>query len=99
MKAVVTPAANVIKKENIRVTADAKGELNLLTEIKTNLKLKKDTDAQNLLTELESLGEDKIRERYGNLFHMYQKITDENFVRNRLQICGSECLLKFNFQL
>ncbi|MBI2603839.1 MAG: fumarate reductase/succinate dehydrogenase flavoprotein subunit [Deltaproteobacteria bacterium] len=24
------------------------------------------------------LGEDKIRERYGNLFHMYQKITDEN---------------------
>ena len=26
------------------------------------------------------------------------RIIDENFVRNRLQICGSECLLKFNFQ-
>ena len=24
------------------------------------------------------LGEDKIREKYGNLFHMYEKITDEN---------------------
>ncbi|MCL4138079.1 UNVERIFIED_CONTAM: hypothetical protein GTU68_030642 [Idotea baltica] len=27
---------------------------------------------------IERLGEDKIRERYGNLFEMYQRITDEN---------------------
>ena len=27
---------------------------------------------------IERLGEDAIRQRYGNLFHMYQKITDEN---------------------
>ena len=27
---------------------------------------------------IERLGEKTIRERYGNLFHMYQKITDEN---------------------
>jgi succinate dehydrogenase / fumarate reductase flavoprotein subunit len=27
---------------------------------------------------IQRLGEDTIRGRYGNLFHMYQKITDEN---------------------
>ena len=27
---------------------------------------------------IERLGEDAVRERYGNLFHMYEEITDEN---------------------
>jgi len=32
------------------------------------------------------LGEDTIRMRYGNLFHMYQKITDENPYRSPMRI-------------
>ena len=32
------------------------------------------------------LGEDKIREKYGNLFHMYQKITDENPYKRPMRI-------------
>jgi succinate dehydrogenase / fumarate reductase, flavoprotein subunit len=32
------------------------------------------------------LGADKIKERYGNLFHMYQKITDENPYKSPMRI-------------
>jgi succinate dehydrogenase / fumarate reductase flavoprotein subunit len=32
------------------------------------------------------LGEDKIRERYGNLFEMYERITDENAYRRPMRI-------------
>jgi len=32
------------------------------------------------------LGEDKVRERYGNLFHMYQKITAENPYKTPMRI-------------
>lgn len=32
------------------------------------------------------LGEDKIRERYGNLFEMYEKITDENAYKQPMRI-------------
>jgi len=35
---------------------------------------------------IQRLGEDTIRERYGNLFEMYERITDENATRSR---CGS----------
>jgi len=31
-------------------------------------------------------GEDKIREKYGNLFHMYEKITDENPYKQPMRI-------------
>jgi succinate dehydrogenase / fumarate reductase flavoprotein subunit len=32
------------------------------------------------------LGEDKVRERYGNLFEMYERITDENAYRQPMRI-------------
>ncbi len=35
---------------------------------------------------IKRLGEDKIRERYGNLFEMYQRITDENPYRVPMRI-------------
>ncbi len=35
---------------------------------------------------IERLGEDKIRERYGNLFEMYERITDENPYRMPMRI-------------
>jgi succinate dehydrogenase / fumarate reductase, flavoprotein subunit len=35
---------------------------------------------------IKRLGEDKIREKYGNLFHMYEKITDENPYRIPMRI-------------
>ncbi len=35
---------------------------------------------------IERLGEDKIRERYGNLFHMYNKITDEDPYQRPMRI-------------
>ena len=35
---------------------------------------------------IERLGEDTIRERYGNLFHMYEKITGENPYRTPMRI-------------
>jgi succinate dehydrogenase / fumarate reductase flavoprotein subunit len=35
---------------------------------------------------IQRLGEDKIRERYGNLFEMYQRITDENPYRVPMRI-------------
>ncbi len=35
---------------------------------------------------IKRLGEDKIREKYGNLFHMYEKITDENPYRVPMRI-------------
>ncbi len=35
---------------------------------------------------IQRLGEDKIRERYGNLFDMYEKITDENAYQQPMRI-------------
>ena len=35
---------------------------------------------------IKRLGEDKVRERYGNLFDMYQKITDENPYKTPMRI-------------
>jgi succinate dehydrogenase / fumarate reductase, flavoprotein subunit len=35
---------------------------------------------------IKRLGEDKIRERYGNLFDMYEKITDENGYKQPMRI-------------
>ncbi len=35
---------------------------------------------------IKRVGEDKIRERYGNLFDMYQKITDENAYKQPMRI-------------
>jgi len=35
---------------------------------------------------IERLGEDVVRERYGNLFHMYHKITDENPYKRPMRI-------------
>jgi len=35
---------------------------------------------------IKRLGEDKIRERYGNLFEMYERITDENAYRQPMRI-------------
>jgi succinate dehydrogenase / fumarate reductase flavoprotein subunit len=35
---------------------------------------------------IQRVGEDKIRERYGNLFDMYEKITDENAYRQPMRI-------------
>jgi succinate dehydrogenase / fumarate reductase flavoprotein subunit len=35
---------------------------------------------------IERLGEDKIRERYGNLFEMYERITDENPYKRPMRI-------------
>ena len=35
---------------------------------------------------IKKLGEDKVRERYGNLFDMYQKITDENPYKQPMRI-------------
>ncbi len=35
---------------------------------------------------IKRIGEDKIRERYGNLFDMYQKITDENAYKQPMRI-------------
>jgi len=35
---------------------------------------------------IKRLGEDKIRERYGNLFDMYEKITDENAYKQPMRI-------------
>ncbi|MBN2669906.1 MAG: fumarate reductase/succinate dehydrogenase flavoprotein subunit [Bacteroidales bacterium] len=37
-------------------------------------------------TAIERLGEDKIRERYGNLFQMYEKIVDENPYKTPMMI-------------
>ena len=37
-------------------------------------------------TAFERLGEDKVRERYGNLFDMYAKITDENPYKQPMRI-------------
>jgi succinate dehydrogenase / fumarate reductase flavoprotein subunit len=35
---------------------------------------------------IQRLGEDRIRERYGNLFEMYERITDENAYRRPMRI-------------
>ncbi len=35
---------------------------------------------------IQEQGEAKIREKYGNLFHMYQKITDENPYKSPMRI-------------
>jgi succinate dehydrogenase / fumarate reductase flavoprotein subunit len=37
-------------------------------------------------TSIKRLGEDKIRERYGNLFEMYERITDENGYKRPMRI-------------
>src|SRR5512136_725798 len=37
-------------------------------------------------TSIKRVGEDKIRERYGNLFDMYEKITDENGYKQPMRI-------------
>ena len=37
-------------------------------------------------TAIERMGEDKVRERYGNLFDMYAKITDENPYKQPMRI-------------
>ncbi|BDG06480.1 fumarate reductase/succinate dehydrogenase flavoprotein subunit [Anaeromyxobacter oryzae] len=37
-------------------------------------------------TSIKRVGEDKIRERYGNLFEMYERITDENAYKRPMRI-------------